>query len=639
MKKIFVSISLFVTFLAYAQVKTHTVVAQETVYGISSQYGISQQELKDANPFLKERGLQIGDVLTIPGQESEQVTDLPKDTVTDHEDNEFYYRVIKPKETLYSLSKEYDVSQETIKSLNPFIDQRGLQPDDVVRIPKKQVTTSDNTEITDPKEEVQVPEGMHLVKAGETVYSIAKAYNLEMSDIYAANRNLQTEGLKKGEFIKIPNKKSVSIPEGETYFEHKVVKNETVFSLIRKYDVSLEELIELNPELENGLQAGMTLKVPLQEGAKLEKEPVYAQSTGANFKDDEINILWMMPFFLDTPNSHKGERMVAQDFYMGGQIALDRLIKNGKKVNIEVVDIQQNKEDIDSLVAKPEFAKYDAIIGPFFEGMISHLATSMEQTEVPIFSPLINAESLESYKNVYLATPRDQHAADIIVEEMAKAYTGKEEVKILTNSKNMDIAEYAKAAFLKRFGEANVIITKNPNDFKLTEHKSTTQDEEGNDVEQITYDPMIAVLASDNNKLGAEFIREVTAQEPKFIKGFSIFFVPALDVFDVNNTKNIQAMKNMGFTYTASRLVNIYGSDEKEIIKNFQDKYCTIPTKYMSLGYDLVYDVIDRMDKSGKISSFDEKRSETRLSTKFGYDKVDNGKAKINKELRIIRLN
>ena len=59
----------------------------------------------------------------------------------------------------------------------------------------------------------------------------------------------------------------------------------------------------------------------------------------------------------------------------------------------------------------------------------------------------------------------------------------------------------------------------------------------------------------------------------------------------------------------------------------------------MAIGYDIVTDVLDRMDQNGKISDFDARRSETRLSSKFGYEKVEDGNAKINKELRLIRLN
>lgn len=634
MKKLLVSLCLILSIYTFSQVTTHTVQAQETVYGISTLYGISQQELIDANPFLNERVLQIGDVLNIPGQVSPDISTLPQEEISDHEDDEFYYRVIKPQENLYRLSTEYNVSQEIIKNLNPFIETRGLQVNDVVRIPKKQTSSEQAEEV------VQVPEGMHLVLSGETVYSISQLYNLEMADIYAANRNLQTEGLKTGELIRIPKSKSVSIPEGESYFEHSVVKNETVFSLLRRYEIGLEELIALNPELENGLKDGMTLKIPLDQSAILEEAPVFVTTSGKNFRDNEINIAMLMPFYLDYPNSNHGERSVAQDFYMGGQIALEQLIKSGVKVNVEVIDIHRNKEALDAFLESPSFENVDAIIGPFFEDMLAYTAIKIEKTDVPIFSPLINAKGLESYKNLYLSVPRNEFAADLIVEEMAKAYNGKQQVMILTNSDNEDIANYTREKFLERFRNAEVSITKNPNDLALdVDNRTTTTDDEGNEIVNITYKPRLVVLAADNNQLGSQFVDIITQQDPTAITGFSLFFVPAMDVFDTENTKNINALKKMGFTYTASRLVNTFGESEKQIISNFQDAYCSIPNRYMSIGYDLVYDVVERMDRSGRITEFDAKRSETRLSSKFGYQKIGDSEAKLNTEFRIIRLN
>lgn len=634
MKKIFFSVSFIFSLLAYSQVKTHTVQAQETVYGITHRYDITQEQLYKANPFLNERGLQIGDVLQIPGQADE--SQLPQQEIADYEDNEFYYRVVKPKQTLYSLSKEYGISQETIKSLNPFIEEKGLQVNDIVRIPKK---VGDKVNVTE-----QVPavkEGMHLVKAGDTVYSIAQMYGLEMADIYAANRDLQTEGLKKDTYLVIPDKQkvTVSVPtKGDKYFEHKVEKEETVFSLLNKYDITLDELLAVNPELQNGLREGMTLKIPMVKGAKLEEAPKIVTTGTDNFKDNEINLVLMMPFFLDTPNSHKGERQVAQDFYMGGQIALERLISSGKNINVKIIDVQGDKGSIDQFLDSEEIKRTDAIIGPFFEENLHHVAQKLEKTEIPVFSPVISSENLEPYKNIYLTTPRDEYAADLILDEMIKAYKD-QEVKILTTSKEEVIANRIKTGFEKKFRDAKVTVTKNPNDLKLKENKTVTTSPEGEETEVFTYEPILAVLATENNSIGDQFVSTITKQDPANIEGFSVFFVPALDVFDTNNIKNINALKEVGFTYTATRLVNTFGNSEKVILQNFRDKYCTLPTKYMSLGYDVVYDVVDRMDKSGKISDFDAKRSETRLSSKIGYDKVENGNAKINRELRIIRLN
>ena len=67
-KTIWVLIFAILGGLSFAQEKKHTVQAKETVYGISKEYGISQDDLKKANPFLNDRGLNIGDVLIIPSK-------------------------------------------------------------------------------------------------------------------------------------------------------------------------------------------------------------------------------------------------------------------------------------------------------------------------------------------------------------------------------------------------------------------------------------------------------------------------------------------------------------------------------------------------------------------------------------------
>lgn len=614
--------------ILYAQVKTHTVQPKETVYGISRQYGISQEELIKNNPSISERGLQIGDVLTISGTNTPSSTGdyLVPPNVTDHEDDNFYYDVMQPKQTLYSISKHYDVSQETLKSLNPFIEERGLKIGDIVRIPKKNETT---------KEEV-IPEGMHLVKAGETVYSLAQKYGINVADIYSANRSIQTEGLKIGTFIKIPEEKEVVIKEN--YFQHKVEKEESVFTILQKYDITLNELIKHNPELENGLTPGMTLKIPMAEGNNVEEEIQAAtQTTSSSASEDkEINIALMMPLFLDQPNSHKGERSVAQDFYMGAQVALDELIKSGKKINVTVVDVDGNAA-IDDYLASDDFSKTDAVIGPFFREKIVHLARATEQTQIPIFSPLISNQALHSFENVYMASPRNEYSADLIVDEMAKKYKNLP-VKIVTTSKEMELAKYVKNQFLKRYPNAVVSITQNPSDITLVEHKTTNTLEDGTTEEKVSYDPILAVLVTENNNVGKQFVDVIKTQNADSITGFSVFFVPALDVFDTANVETINALKKIGFVYTASRMVNTFGANEKRIIANFKDKFCTQPKKYMAIGYDVVFDVIDRMDKNGKIEESDLETSKTRLSSKFGYNTVKEGQAKENIQIRVIKL-
>ncbi|MBV7441237.1 LysM peptidoglycan-binding domain-containing protein [Weeksellaceae bacterium TAE3-ERU29] len=629
MKKLFISVSLLLASFAFSQVRQHNVQPKETIYGISKQYGITQDALKNANPFLKNRELQVGDVLEIPGNNVYNNNQI-ESVAIDYEDANFYYRVVKPKENVYRLAKIYSVTQESIESLNPFIQERGLQVGDVVRIAKKANER--------PNTSAPTPEGMYEVKMGDTVYSIAKDNGVEEADIYAANKSVQVEGLKAGNFIRIPKSKSVTIERN--WFKHKVQKDETIFSLLRKYDVTLDELLKNNPELNNGLQAGMTLNVPMEKDANIIEhgKGEVAVAVAPAFSDGEINIAWVLPFYLNKPNSFKGERKVSQEFYMGAQLALDELIKKGKKVNVKVIDAQNDKRVLSNFYDSPEIDKYDAIIGPFFQDMVEFSAKKLQKKGIPIFSPVVNSDKLIPYENVYMANPRDEYAADILVEDIIKKYKG-QVIKILTTIDERDMAVYLSDEIGKKIKNVNLSIVYNPDDLQLIENKKITTFPDGTTEETVTYQPEIAILVSENNAVGDRFVEVITKQNPDDISGFSLYFVPALDVFNANNAKNIEALKKIGFEYTTSRMINSYGTTEKKVLKAFEDKYCQKPTRYMALGYDVVYDVVDRMDNSGKISDFDAKRSETRLSSKFGYQTVDNGKAKINKEIRVIKLN
>src|SRR5690606_17251132 len=253
------AIFFLIGFTLFAQEKRHTVEPKETVYGISKQYGISQDELKDANPFLKQRDLQIGDVLVIPGTKEDdgQIisnVSVPEEVFIPQEDENFIYIEVKSKQTIYSLTKEYDISEAALKSLNPQLNQ-GLKAGDIIRIPKKKENA--------PSETPVVPEGMHLVQRGETIFSLAKLFGVSEDELYISNPSLQTEGLKVGSFIFIPQKGNSKAVIQDGFIEHTVKPGETVYSITKRYKISFADLLKHNPELQNGLKAGMVLKIPL----------------------------------------------------------------------------------------------------------------------------------------------------------------------------------------------------------------------------------------------------------------------------------------------------------------------------------------------------------------------------------------
>lgn len=113
---------------------------------------------------------------------------------------------------------------------------------------------------------------MHTVEKGQTLYSIAAAYNVTTSEIAEFNENV-FEGIEIDEIVKIPviKGKNASLEEilyAKEFQFHYVLKGETLYSIISKYKSSETALKKWNPGLEAGLKTGMVLRVP-RSGADL----------------------------------------------------------------------------------------------------------------------------------------------------------------------------------------------------------------------------------------------------------------------------------------------------------------------------------------------------------------------------------
>ncbi|MCD6366633.1 MAG: LysM peptidoglycan-binding domain-containing protein [Bacteroidales bacterium] len=102
----------------------------------------------------------------------------------------------------------------------------------------------------------------HKIKKGQTLYAIAKAYDVPVNDIAFENPGV-FDGLKVGQELRIPIKE---IDEGK-YIKHLVVKGETIYSICKQYGITQTELEQLNPAVKNGLQADTYIKIPKKESA------------------------------------------------------------------------------------------------------------------------------------------------------------------------------------------------------------------------------------------------------------------------------------------------------------------------------------------------------------------------------------
>lgn len=637
MKKTFGLLFLFLmSGLLFAQQKTHKVQPQETVYGISRQYGVTQDDLVEANPFLKERVLQVGDELVIPGKSGAQgdgniktkqegninavVTQVEDAQVyIPKEDTNFIYLEIKPKQTIYSLTKEYEISEEALKSLNPQL-KDGLKAGDIIRIPKKSNRTN---------EEV-IPEGMYKVKRGDTVYSLSKMFNVNSDEFYIANPDVQLNGLIVDTYIHIPQKGKNTGVIQDGFIEHKVKAGETIYSITKLYRVSFEDLLRFNPELSEGLRAGMILKIPLREGADIIKVDTKIKRVD----DGKINIALILPFHLDNPSGSNVEKQISTDILIGAKVALDSLAYTGKKINLKVFDSSNGAQKVETMIAENDFSQFDAVVGPLFASNFKSTAIMLSGSGITVVSPISNSEDLSELENVLVVTASDKDVADAIVNEVAGEYKG-EQILVLTDTRNLELAEYFVDNLKRKASTANINLIQDINQLR---QQSTTVDErlsDGTVVEKQLFAPLVTVLVSDNNSLGNQYVDKIKEMDAENLKAYGVKFVNAYDVYSEKNKSNIAVLKNIGFTFATNRLVNVYGKNERITLQKFLDLYCEIPNEYRQLGFDVFYDLVDRMNTRGDVLN-NLSSEKTRLSTKFKYEK--RGKAHVNTGVRVIRL-
>jgi LysM repeat protein len=189
----------------------HKVDEKETLYAISKRYGSSVDAIVQTNPGLGS-SLEVGQILKVP---------YTAKTTVSRTSNSNTHKV-EPKETMFSISKAYNVTIDELKQWNNLTDNSlSVGQELIIKKDKPSQNTAANTTIksSTSTEVAKIPaNGMHTVEAKETLYSIARHYNIAVQQIRDWNK-LESDELKVGQTI------SVSAPKSQVAVtEPKVVK-------------------------------------------------------------------------------------------------------------------------------------------------------------------------------------------------------------------------------------------------------------------------------------------------------------------------------------------------------------------------------------------------------------------------------
>lgn len=209
----------------------------DTLYGISNQYGISVTELAELNK-VDAKTLQVGQVLNIP------------DKSGTNPNNMFIYTVVRG-DTLYSIAKKYNTTVSKIIDLN-YLKSPNLSIGQVLRIP----------EMYTKEEDMYLPQYINYeVKKGDTLYSISKKYNLDKETIKKDNA-LVNDNLVVGQNLKIRTSSSIveeCFGDDLEDMKYEVKKGDTLYSIAKKYNTTVDNIIKKNSLKTNALSIGQEL--------------------------------------------------------------------------------------------------------------------------------------------------------------------------------------------------------------------------------------------------------------------------------------------------------------------------------------------------------------------------------------------
>jgi LysM repeat protein len=201
----------------------HTVKSGETLTSLSKRYGISIEDIEKENKSTLKKGLQVGQNLKIlvsdklfvdDIQENDQViSGISSDysSVTNGSDSTITHKVLQG-ETLYSISRNYNIPVEIIQQQNENVLKNGLQTGQELVLKSNNSTitvnkskpTENNSDFISSNGETLIK---HYVEPKETLYSISKKYNITVQEIQEQNQNVLKKGLQTGQEISIRLKK------------------------------------------------------------------------------------------------------------------------------------------------------------------------------------------------------------------------------------------------------------------------------------------------------------------------------------------------------------------------------------------------------------------------------------------------
>lgn len=533
----------------------HNVKQGETVYSICRAYNITPKLLSKDNPSLI-LGLKAGMVLKI--QESqviyeEQGQDMDK----------FYYHNIEAGETIYSISRLYNIEVESIMEANPNLDMEDIPLGAVILVPR--------IEFQPERQEFFTSDGKYFfykVREGETFHSISRSFGISLRSLRKANRKIFYQELEAGVWIKIPRTRRT-----EEFFP--VTRPDTL--ILPEEPVEICE-IEMPLYFSNSIKLGLMLPLYLDQNDERE----YIDSSKINdfgkriYKTIRRDKNWIYP---------RSYRFI--EFYEGALLAVDKLRKRGLNVELYTFDTGQNPEKVRKYIEMGFLDDLDLLIGPVFSMNVDVLSSYIDELKIPIVSPFVQSDSLLA-KNPYLFQVRSSHAVEgEIISQLVSIDHGKNIVLVHVQDSVkpywVEQFRYTLLDSLSQYEPLGDIVLK-----EVVFSESRRRHDTINEIRDafLKDEKNIVIVLSEKET----FVSSVLGKLNELAKEFDVQVIGFPEWQKFRNIE-LDYFHDMGIYICSSYYLNYENQDVKEFLKKYRKKYKTepVPFSFAWNGYDITY--------------------------------------------------
>ncbi len=578
----------------------------------------------------------------------------------------YYLHKVESGQTLYSICKVYGVNEADIFLENSEVAREGLKAGAEIKIPAKdpndiEISTISNSSTTSSSEEYIY----HTVERKQTLYFLTHKYNVSESELMKLNPEI-SQGLKAGQTIKVPKPGSRKVTSNGDFRLHTVQPGETLFSLAQRYGVEISSIKLNNPEIETqGLTINQILRIPLRSRSFEELlkvthnnlstdeyfnyDPLYFEEPGVtpcnSFKytsGHTFRVAVLLPLYiqenatLKTSGRYYKNTERFYEFYQGLLLAAKKMKSLGVSIEFIVKDTKANSKRVREILTLSTMRNVDLIIGPVYSDNFRLASAFAKENKINIVAPfkLKHENLVVTNPYAFLANPSEETEVGSISSFLTSSYD--KSILVVHNGSLVeeDVIETYKKKLVQAFAsydQINEIVFKQVN-FKAGGAVAVEN--------ALSVGLHNIVIIPSNDQV---FITNVVTKLNYLTKNYKITLY-GMSAWENFRNIEIEYLRNLQFHYGTTTYIDKQDKSVKSFDYSYKTYFKAEPSIYSYMGYDISYFFLNALKDYGRhfqfcLPSAVNKSYTNGLCNNFKFKRVSPFSGFENNWLNIVKIN